>query len=112
MNKLFFSNKNIIIFFAIIIIINMVYTYGTKFEKKITVKELNNLYIYKSSGNFLSDTNNNTYRISNSIFYLFFTSTEVYENIDPNKTYNIKGFGLRIPILGLYPQIISAELIT
>ncbi len=112
MNKFFFNNKTIIIFFIIIIIINIVYTYGTKFEKKITVKEINNLYVYKSSGNFLSDTNNNIYRISNSIFYLFFTSTELYEKIDPNKTYNIKGFGLRIPIIGLYPQIISADLIT
>ena len=43
MSKFFFNNKTIIIFFVIIIIINMVYTYGTKFEKKITVKEINNL---------------------------------------------------------------------
>ena len=110
-NKNFWSNKNIIIFIVIIIILIIIYTYGTKFEKIITVKEINNLYIYKSSGNFISDTNNNIYKISNSIFYLFFTSTELYDEIDSNKTYKIKGYGLRIPILGLYPQITSVELI-
>jgi len=112
MNKYFFYNyKNIIKLLIIIIIIFMLYSYLTKFEKIITVKEVNNLYIYKSSGNFISDINNNLYKISNNVFYLFFTSTELYDKIDPNKTYKIIGFGKRIPILGLYPQIINVELI-
>jgi len=89
----------------------MIYSYVTKFEKIITVKEVNNLYIYKSNGNFISDTENKLYKISNSVFYLFFTSTELYDKIDANKRYKITGFGLRIPILGLYPQIINVELI-
>lgn len=112
MNKYFIYNyKNLIKFLIIIIIIIMLYSYLTKFEKIITVKEVNNLYIYKSSGNFISDTDNKLYKISNNIYYLFFTSTELYDKIDSNKTYKITGFGKRIPILGLYPQIINAELI-
>ena len=112
MNKYFFYNyKNIIKLLIIIIFFFMLYSYLTRFEKIITVKEVNNLYIYKSNGNFISDIDNKLYKILNNIFYLFFTSTELYDKIDENKTYKITGFGKRIPILGLYPQIINAELI-
>lgn len=105
----FFSQKNMIIFFVVILLMVVIYSYSTQFTKKITIK---NLTYFRSSSknshNLISDENNNIYEISNSIWYMFFTSAELYSSLKDNETYIIKGYGLRIPLLGFYPIIIKA----
>jgi len=105
-------NKNSLLLllglFIFIIILNILYQYGTRFEKVITVDEK---YTYgKGSGNSqsVSDKENNIYFVRNSIYYLHFSSLEVFNSLDTNKRYKINGFGVRVPALGLYPIIIKA----
>jgi hypothetical protein len=111
MKKNYFLDNNLWIFIIIIvwIIIVFIYTYGTYFEKIITVKELDYIKYGRYGGNILTDSDNNVYTVHNSLLYGFFTSAELYTQFRANQKYKIKGYGYRIPILGRYRNIIGAE---
>jgi len=103
-----YTYKIIFIIIAIIIIFQMIYAYSTKTNKIITIKNLNYFRSSNKGYNLILDTNNNTYQITNSTYYLFFTSAELYQELEINKTYNITYYGFRIPFMSMYPIIISA----
>lgn len=102
-----------VLFLLLFVILSAFYTYLTPFSKRITVSEK---YNYATgSGKSLSVRNsiytsdNEVYVISNSLWRWFFRSAELLLSIQVGKTYDVKGFGLRIPILGLFPVIIEAK---
>jgi hypothetical protein len=102
------------IFFFIIlvlIIINLIYAYATKKNKIITIKNSTYFRQSKYGYNLISDKDNNIYQVKNSIYYLFFNSAELYQQLEVNKTYNITYYGYRIPFLNMYPNIITATII-
>jgi len=90
--------------------LNIIYTYSTQFTKTITIKNLNFYKYgrYSMSQYLVTDENDNVYIVSNSIYYLFFNSPELYTSLQNNQKYIIKGFSLRIPILGFFPHILKA----
>jgi ssDNA-specific exonuclease RecJ len=88
--------------------ITAIYAYGTRFEKTIKVKEVNSLRS-KYGTNTVADHEGNVYSVSNSIFYGVFNSIELYTKFDAEKSYQITGYGYRIPILGMFPNIVSAK---
>lgn len=102
-------NYIIIFFFIIIFIINIIYVYLTYFEKEITIKKLNNLRGKRNLMNSVIDDKNNIYKVHNSMYYGFFSSAELYSSLEENTKYKIKGYGIRIPFLLMFPNIISAE---
>ena len=109
-NNYFSYNFIIIYFIIIIIIIDTIYAYSTYFEKEITIKNLN--FFRNNSKNLINsivDDENNVYQVQNSIYYGFFTSAELYLTLKENNRYKIKGNGLRISFLSMFPNIISAE---
>mgnify|MGYP007101626959 FL=1 len=61
----------------------------------------------KSVYNAISDTNNNVYVIQNRYLLLHFDAVETLSIIEKNKSYTITGYGLRIPFLNLYENIVS-----
>jgi hypothetical protein len=89
------------------------YSYGTQFEKNITVAEKfervsgNQDYVKQIFG--VSDTDNNTYQVHPSLWYWKWYSTETWTNMKPGETYHVKGYGIRHGFLGLYPNIISTS---
>ena len=87
------------------------YSYATYFTKTITIKEKESLKNGKYGQNVVADTDGNIYSISNSIFYGFYTSTELYTKIVENQKYQVTGYGYRIPFLGLFPCIISVKVV-
>ena len=99
--------KYYIILITIFLVLNAIYAYGTRFEKTIRVKEVNSLR-GKYGTNVVADHDGTVYSVSNSIYYLFFNSAELYTQFDAEKNYIITGYGYRIPILGIFPNIISA----
>jgi hypothetical protein len=101
--------KWVFLIIIIYLIILFIYTYGTYFEKVITVKELNYVKNFKQGTNIITDSDNDIYTIHNSVLYGFFTSVELFTKININETYKIRGYGFRIPILGYYKNIIGAE---
>ena len=100
------------IFYMIIVFVILfyVYYYFTRFERTLTV---NNNNLLKANGDFsenlLSDNHGNIYKVSNNLLVLFFTAAETLNKIESGKTYVVSGYGRRIPLLGLYPQIMTIK---
>lgn len=94
------------VFIMILITLNALYVFMTQFEKQITVKE-KHTYGSKGSKNNqrISDTDGNIYSVINSIYILHFTSAELFNQLEEGKTYNVNGYGMRIPFLGMFPNI-------
>jgi hypothetical protein len=107
--EIYKQNKPFIFLVVFFLVTSMVYSYFTSFEKIITVKEKDSMRTGKYGKNIISDTDGNVYTIENSIFYDFFTAMELFTKIEQNQSYKVKGFGYRIPILGVYPNIIKAS---
>jgi hypothetical protein len=107
--EIYKQNKPFIFLVVLFLVTSMVYSYFTVFEKIITVKEKDSMRTGKYGKNIISDTDGNVYTIENSIFYDFFTAMELFTKIEQNQSYKVKGFGYRIPILGIYPNIIKAS---
>lgn len=109
LSNLFRENNTIIIIIATFLFLSFLYSRITYFEKEITVKEINNTFYGKYGSNIIVDTDDNIYSVSNTIFYLQFSSIELYAKIDAGNKYKIRGYGKRIPFLGLLPIIIDAK---
>jgi hypothetical protein len=108
----FLKKINSIYIIAIVyIILSALYSYTTYFTKTITIQDKESLRNGSYGQNVVSDTEGNIYTIDNTIFYGFYTSTELYTRLDENKKYQITGYGYRVPILNWFPSILSAQLI-
>lgn len=96
----------------ILIITPPYYNFITNFDKNIKIK---NKYIkYNKTGldknsYMITDNNNNIYLISNKWWFFQFNNEEIWNNIEKNKKYKIKGYGKRITFLNMYPNIYSVE---
>lgn len=99
----------IIILFIMSILVHIIYTYSTKFEKTITIKKLDSIRSSKYGKNIIVDEKNNVYYVQNNMYLLFFNSIQLYSNLEINKTYKIKGYGFSFPNLGLYQNIFDAK---
>ena len=98
---------------AVVIIINCVYVWLTPFSRTLTIKEK---YDFASGygksftmKNTVMDSEGHVYAISNSLPLLHFTSAEVMMKIEKGKTYTVKGYGWRIPIFGMFPNITNLK---
>ena len=109
--KLNFSALKILFFLILIqIIINISWQYLIKFKKTITIEEKNTYGSRNSDGNqTVNDTEGNIYVVKNSLYYLHWESVELYNKLDVGKTYEVEGYGMRIPILNTFPVIIKAK---
>lgn len=94
-----------IVFFVIIVF--YIYYHLTKFEH-VTIR-IKNPHLLKATGeiseNLISDENGTIYKISNNLLVWYFTAAETINRLEAGKVYVVSGYGKRIPILGLYPQI-------
>lgn len=93
---------------VILITINALYVFSTQFTKRITVKKK---YTYGSrrarGSQQISDNDNNIYTVTNSFLMFHFTSAELFNKLDKGRTYDVSGYGVRIPFLGMFPNITS-----
>jgi hypothetical protein len=101
----------LMIVIIVIIVTELLYVYASHFTKTITIKNLDYVGGKKYGKNIVTDLDNKVYSVSNSLFYGFFSSTELYTNLKINGTYIIKGYGYRVDFLNMYPNIISATLV-
>lgn len=110
-----FEDVQFKIYFMIIIFVlitSFVYYVFTRFSDKVIVIDDNK--IFKSSGkrtsNLVSDTEGNLYKVTNSWIILHFNSAEVLNTLKPGQKFKVSGYGVRFPVLGMYPIITSATL--
>ena len=96
------------IFIGIIIISivgNFIYFYNSTFEKDIIVKEKYNRYNNKSTDYFVVASDNTIYNVVNVWWKGDFNQADDYAKLDAGKTYHVKGYGIRVPFLGMYHKI-------
>ena len=99
--------------FIVILILQIIYIFSTTFEKTIII----NQKYTGTSGNrkrvstkyMITDTDNNVYIVSNSIFYLKWDSAERWSTMKEGNSYKISGFGKRISFLQMYPTIMNIK---
>lgn len=83
-----------------------VYYYITRFENKIIqIDDEFSFMSYKNGKNLVMDTNNNIYQVTEVFPLLHFNASEILGQLKAGNTYNVSGFGTRIPALMLYPII-------
>lgn len=98
------------IFLIIYVTMSYLDTLPFFFKKTITV-DSNLAYgsRYKSIGNIISDKEGNIYKLCNVPLLLHFKAAEHQAMLKPGETFHVKGFGVRIPFLDLYPIIYDVE---
>ena len=95
--------------FGIITLVKLAYFKGTQFEKEIRVK---NKYIRVGSGNhgyMINDTKGHIYRLGSSIWAWHWTPAELWNSLEQDQNYKVHGYGWRVSVLRLYPNVISIE---
>lgn len=92
---------------ALLLIVQIVYVYFTRFERVITVKEKHEFSTGKYIRNTISDEEGNVYQVQSSLPLLHFREAELWLKVEKNRKYTILAYGWRIPILGLYPNIVG-----
>lgn len=88
---------------------NFLYAIFTREEKEITVKKK-----YKFNRNgftdfMVIDSNGKHYNLNNSLWYWKWDSIEDWHSIKEEQKLNTLTYGLRLPILGLFPNIVSCQ---
>ena len=90
-------------------VIFYVYFFFTRWTKTIQVNEEFLMGQSRSVANHVVDQKGDVYVIRNSPLVLHFKAAEVAAKIVDFKEYKVKGYGLRLPILGLFPVITHAQ---
>lgn len=88
--------------------LSVLYVYFFPFERTIKIKDKSNYASGKSLFNTISDSQNNVYEVANAWPLLHFRAAEVFSKLESHKTFKIRGYGLRISFIGLFPNIVSA----
>ena len=88
---------------------NFLYAIFTREEKEIIVKKK---YQFDRSGftDFMViDSNGKHYNLNNSLWYWKWDSIEDWHSIKEEQKLNTLTYGLRVPILGIFPNIVSSQ---
>ena len=97
----------IVIVIALPILMRFIYVYSTPFSRTITIKQKNDYSRGRTISNTVADATGEVYEVANSYPVLHFTASENWSTLEVGKTYKVTGNGIRIPILSLYPNIVT-----
>ena len=97
--------KIVVIIVIFFVVLNIGLYFGTQFTKNITIKDKYIRYRRSSSNYNIVDTDGNIYQIRNIWFKGDFNRAEDYQRLEKGKTYNVSGYGIRVPIIDMYPGI-------
>lgn len=73
---------------AVVLIVQIIYVYLTRFERIITVKEKHEFSTGKYIRNTISDGEGNVYQIQSSLPLLHFKEAEIWLQLEKNRIYN------------------------
>ena len=88
---------------------NFFYAILTREEKEIIVKKK---YKFDRSGFtefMIIDSNDKHYNLNNSLWYWKWDSIEDWHSIKEEQKLNTLTYGLRVPILGIFPNIVASQ---
>ena len=108
LNNLDMGTKIAIGFVIVLFLLGVMYNLFTGFTKQITVKSKFNKYRGgRHGGNdyMVEDSEGNLYKVVNVWWRGEFDKTEDWTRMEEGKTYTVKGYGFRWPMLGMYPNV-------
>ena len=85
------------------------YTFKTTNNKIIDIQDKYMLTRNGFTEFMIIDTNGNHYNVNNSLWYWKWDSIEDWNKIQTNKLLIIKYYGWRIPLLGMFPNIVMSD---
>jgi hypothetical protein len=94
---------------SLIVVGHGIYTYSTSKTKDIIVKKK---YTFCRNGFtefIVVDKSGKHYNVNNSVWYWKWNSIEDWNNIEPNQNLAIRYYGIRLPLLGLFPNIVRSQ---
>lgn len=88
-----------------------VYYFATRFSNvQITVKKDD---LVKANGryssNMIGTTDGRVFKVSTNPLIFAFNAGEILNQLDEQTSYTVSGYGRRVPMLGLYPQITAIK---
>jgi hypothetical protein len=95
---------------ALVILGSPIYNYATVKKVEITVKSKERVISGKvedAESKYLIYTTDEVFENTDNFLFLKFKSSDIYNNLDEGKTYNVKVNKLRIPFLSKYRNIIK-----
>ena len=104
-----FTPKQSVSILGCTIVGHFAYALGTKKKKEIKIVKK---YTFTKNGYtdfMVIDSYGNHYNINNSLWYWKWDSIEDWNSIETNKKLNMKYYGWRVPILGIFPNIVSTQ---
>ena len=111
MNNIFKNNELKFYMYGALLLISLFYVYyfSTRFSTVITVKKDFVKSQGRYSSNMIGTESGEVYKVSYNFLVGAFKSSEILNQMDAGKTFKISGYGKRVPMLGLYPAIVSAQ---
>ena len=91
------------------VVLQAVYVYTTQFRKQITVVDRGVVGVGKSVYTTVTDDNGQVYFITNQILLLHLKSMEVAGILKNGSKFEVTGYGMHIPDIGIYQNIVSAR---
>lgn len=92
----------------IVIILSVIFEVGSGFEKEITISKkytMLNGVRYLTTRYMVTATDGSIYQVSNVWWLADFNNVEDWNNMDVGKTYRVKGWGYRIPLFNVFPNV-------
>jgi cytochrome b subunit of formate dehydrogenase len=106
-----FKTPRYIIIIAVIsiaILLTIPFQLGSAFEREITIAKKYTAIggvRYAYTQYMIVTTDGSIYQVSNVWWRADFNNEEDWNTLDIGKTYRVKGWGYRVPLFGLYPNI-------
>lgn len=104
--------KQVIVALVVLTIVLAVpaYTYGTRFRKSITVKRTYTGSSRRNGTQYYVDTDDGSvYQVEQTVLLGFYKAAELWNTLTPGTTYEVKAYGMRVGILGMFPNIYEAK---
>jgi hypothetical protein len=103
-------NANVnIIFLANIT--HSLYAYGTSSVEDITIANKYKMVNHGSTMFMIHDENGRHYNVNNSFWYWKWDSVEDWSKINKGDRVKVKYYGIRSPLLGLFPNIVRSHVL-
>jgi hypothetical protein len=95
----------VLIYFIVLLFI----TYSNYFSRTITIKEKISYGMGKYMQSVVMDTTGAIYTVHNMYLVLNFDAINDYAMLEIGKTYRVSGYGISIPFLQIFPNIIQVS---
>lgn len=108
-----FIIKLIVVLLCLQVLVDVLLVVFTRFERTITVKSKEPYSTGEgrsfTTRNVVSDSEGRLYSVRSAPLLLHFSSAEVFATLKEGATFKVAGYGVRVPLLGWYPTLMSAE---